>query len=115
MPSDPALLSATALAVPAAPVATGPAPGTVGSWVAPDGRTVARATGPTGSRRQRSGDHGEDRGPLIGGLVLILIGGFFLLRQFIPALDLGSWWPLILVAIGVILVIVSIRPDRTSG
>ena len=108
-------LSVTALAVPAAPVATGPAPGTAGSWVAPDGRTVARATAPTSSRRQRSGDRGEDRGPLIGGLVLILIGGFFLLRQFIPALDLGSWWPLILVAIGVILVIVSIRPDRTSG
>ena len=91
-------------------------PAAAGSWVAPDGRTVARAAEPTQSRRRRSGaDRRDDRGPLIGGLVLILIGGFFLLRQFIPAIDLGSWWPLILVGIGVILVIMSVRPDRTSG
>ena len=41
--------------------------------------------------------------------------GFFLLRQFLPAIDLGSWWPIILVAIGTILVIVSVMPDRKSG
>ena len=99
---------------PAAP--PGGPPAAAGGWVAPDGRTVARAAGPTRSRRQRSGSgRGDDRGALIGGLVLILIGGFFLLRQFIPAIDLGSWWPLILVGIGVVLVIISLRPDRTSG
>ena len=90
-------------------------PGAVGAWVAPDGTTVARSTGSTRRRRQRGGGgRADDRGPLIGGLVLIVIGGFFLLRQFIPAIDLGSWWPLILVAIGLILVIVSVRPDRTA-
>lgn len=92
------------------------APGAVGSRIAPDGRTVARATAPTHGRRRRSGaERGDDRGPLIGGLVLILIGAFFLLRQFIPEIDLGSWWPLILVGIGVILVITSVRPDRDPG
>lgn len=115
-----AALSATA-AVPATTAATGLAtaaagPGAVGSWVAPDGQSVARVSDPTRSRRRRSGaDRGDDRGPLIGGLVLILVGGFFLLRQFIPAIDLGSWWPLLLVGIGVILVIMSVRPDRRPG
>ncbi len=63
-------------------------------------------------RRRRRAARGEDRGPLIGGLILILIGAFFLFRQFVPAIDLGSWWPLILVGIGLILVVVSITPGR---
>ena len=100
---------------------TGPSPtpaaaGAAGGWVAPNGQTVPRASGPPQSRRTRSGaDRRDDRGPIIGGVVLILIGGFFLLRQFIPAIDLGSWWPLILVAIGALLVIMSVMPDRKSG
>ena len=92
-----------------------PEPGAVGGWVAPNGQTVPRASGPATSRRRARAARRDGRGPLIGGLVLILIGGFFLLRQFIPAIDLGSWWPIILVAIGAILVIVSVMPDRKSG
>ena len=98
---------------PASPAATS---GAVGGWVAPNGQSVPRASSTAGTRRQRSGaDRRDDRGPLIGGLVLILIGGFFLLRQFIPAIDLGSWWPIILVGIGAALVIMSVMPDRKSG
>ena len=116
-PDAPTAATAAALTTTSAAAGpTAPAPGAAGSWVAPDGQTVARATEPASRRRRRSGaDRGDDRGPLIGGLVLILIGGFFLLRQFIPAIDLGSWWPLLLVGIGVILVIIAVRPDRTSG
>jgi phage shock protein C len=89
---------------------------TSGGWVAPDGQTVARAGGPPPGRRRRSGATlGDDRGPIIGGVILILLGGFFLLRQFIPAIDLGTWWPLILVAIGALLVIMSVMPNRKSG
>lgn len=108
--ADPDALTA---ATPLAPAGPGPAPAAGGGWIAPDGRTVARAATPAGRRRRSGSD--DDRGALIGGLVLILIGGFFLVRQFIPALDLGSWWPLILVGIGVVLVVMSVMPRRKSG
>jgi phage shock protein C len=91
-----------------------PAPGTPGSWVAPDGRTVARADGPATNRPRATG-RDEGRGGLVGGLLLISIGGFFLLRQLLPDLDLGAWWPLILIGIGVLLVAMSVRPGRRSG
>jgi len=90
-----------------------PAPGTTGSWVAPDGRTVSRAQARRDARRERRAAR-DERGPLLGGLILILIGGFFLIRQFIPAIDLGAWWPVLLVGIGVLLVIVSVTPGRRS-
>jgi hypothetical protein len=45
------------------------------------------------------------RGPELLGLLLIAIGGLFLLRTLgILTLDLGSLWPLILIAIGVVVV-----------
>jgi phage shock protein C len=102
---------------PSGAVATPPAAtatvGAAGTWIAPSGRSVPRAAaGPP--RRERSAPPADDRGPLIGGLVLIAIGAFFLLRQFVPALDLGSWWPIVLVGIGVALVVASIAPGRGS-
>jgi len=45
------------------------------------------------------------RGGLTGGIVLIVIGGLFLVSQFVPGLDIGKLWPLILVAIGVSMIL----------
>jgi phage shock protein C len=108
--------SATA-ATPAATGATSPASsvaaGAAGTWIAPSGRPVPHADAGR-PRRDRNARDSDDRGPLIGGLVLIVIGAFFLLRQFVPAIDLGSWWPLILVGLGLVLVVASIVPDRRS-
>jgi len=120
-PPDPdSLTSATPVAAPiAAPLAAPdaePASASAGGWVAPNGQAVARAEAPPVSRKGRAGAGADgDRGALIGGLVLILIGAFFLVRQLLPAIDLGAWWPLILVGIGVILVVLSIMPGRRSG
>lgn len=44
-------------------------------------------------------------GSLIGGLVLILIGSFFLFERFMPNIDFGDFWPLLLVVIGLVLII----------
>jgi phage shock protein C len=41
------------------------------------------------------------RGGLTGGIVLIVIGGLFLVSQFVPGFDIAKLWPLIIVAIGV--------------
>jgi phage shock protein C len=63
-------------------------------------------------RRDRS-DGG--RGGLVAGLILIVVGGFFLIRQFIPAIDLGVWWPAIAIGLGVVLVILAVLPSRRSN
>lgn len=49
-----------------------------------------------------------NKGNLIGGAILILLGLFFLAAQFMPAL-LGRWfsWPMILIAIGGVFLILA--------
>ena len=46
---------------------------------------------------------------MIAGIVLVLVGGYLLLRTVVPQVDLGAFWPVVLVGIGVALV-GSIRP-----
>lgn len=43
-------------------------------------------------------------GSLIAGLVLILIGGFFLFERYMPNIDFGDFWPLLLILIGLIMI-----------
>lgn len=43
-------------------------------------------------------------GSLIAGLVMILIGSFFLFERFIPNIDFSDFWPLLLVLIGIIMI-----------
>jgi hypothetical protein len=54
----------------------------------------APVTGPTAGRDAR-------RGGVMGGVILILLGGIFLVGEFLPGIDIGRLWPLILVAIGI--------------
>lgn len=35
-----------------------------------------------------------------GGIILILLGGLFLLDNFFPRFDIGDFWPLILIGVG---------------
>ena len=51
-------------------------------------------------------------GAIIGGLILILLGGYFLVRTLFPEIALGAFWPVILIVIGVALVVGSFRPGR---
>jgi hypothetical protein len=59
------------------------------------------------------------RAPLLA-LLLIVVGLFFLLRNFgllplLPA-DLGAWWPVLLLAIGLVLLARGLRsPARADG
>ena len=43
-------------------------------------------------------------GSLIAGLVMILIGGFFLFERFIPSIHFSDFWPILLIAIGVLVI-----------
>lgn len=43
---------------------------------------------------------GEEKRRQILGLILVAVGGYFLLQRFFPFFHFGNWWPLILIAIG---------------
>jgi phage shock protein C len=58
---------------------------------------------------------GLPAGVLFGGF-LVLLGAFFLVREFLPQIDFDWFWPLILVAIGVVLITSAMgRGPRPGG
>lgn len=46
----------------------------------------------------------KNDGNLWGGLILITLGGIFLIDRFVPRIDFGDLWPIILIVVGVILI-----------
>ena len=61
-----------------------------------------------------TGERRRDRGSVIGGLVLIVIGCLFLADKFLDV-NFGDFWPLILVAIGAGLLWRSRDDGKQSG
>ena len=73
-------------------------------------------------RSQRRADRTarrEGRAPRSGALVvgvgLILVGAYFLLREYVPAFDPDRFWPIALVALGVLLLMVSLGRRPGAG
>ena len=64
------------------------------------------------ARAERGG--GMSPGILFGGF-LILLGVFFLVREYLPAIDFDWFWPAILVLIGVVLVMSAMGRGPRSG
>ena len=97
-----------------APAGAGPASpdGSPGAGPAPGAGVGAAAAPPP---RQRNDRADRARGGLVLGALLIVIGGLFLARQLIPALDFGLLWPITAIGLGVLLIIVAITPSRHSG
>lgn len=54
------------------------------------------------------------RGTVLAGLILILIGGLFLAREFVPGVDLGRLWPIGALILGLVFLAASIRPGRSA-
>jgi len=64
---------------------------------------------------QKPNPESRNRGNLIGGLVLIALGAIFLADQFIPRIDFGDLWPVILIVIGIALLINAFgRPKKNN-
>jgi phage shock protein PspC (stress-responsive transcriptional regulator) len=62
-------------------------------------------------RRRRNGGGGA----LVFGVILILVGAYFLVRQYIPAIDLDLIWPVVVIVVGGLLVLGALRAgDRTN-
>ena len=59
-------------------------------------------------RRDRRGS-----GAPIAGIFLVVIGGYLLARTMLPQLDLGAFWPVLLVIFGIALIVGSFRPGSS--
>jgi phage shock protein C len=55
------------------------------------------------SAKEKAEMERKKRGSLIGGLVLIVIGSFFIVERYIPRFDFNTFWPFILVVVGFII------------
>lgn len=53
-------------------------------------------------------------GSLIGGALLIFIGGIFLVERFIPNIDFGDLWPLVIIALGMLLIFTNLPRVKKS-
>jgi hypothetical protein len=70
----------------------------------------------TASSTSRRARRDDDRGGTIAlGLILVGVGGWFLVRQLVPSFDLGAAWPVVAVVAGAVLVLGSLRPRRRDG
>jgi uncharacterized membrane protein HdeD (DUF308 family) len=58
--------------------------------------------------------HQKGHGSLIGGLVLITLGVLFLIDRFVPGVDFGDLWPIILVVAGIGLIINSFYKPKSQ-
>ncbi len=108
VPEAPAGMPAAAAAASewpgAAPAGTPPPPSDVAS-----DRDARRA-----ARRAGRGDRDTARGGLVIGLLLIVVGGFFLIRELVPWFDWQLWWPIGLIGLGGVLLVVALLPGRSS-
>jgi phage shock protein PspC (stress-responsive transcriptional regulator) len=100
------------------PVASGAA-ATPESPGGPEGAPSAGAPAPSAgpsiaeewwARRGERRHYRSGGGGLVLGAILILVGAWFLARDWIPWLRSAEVWPLIIIAVGVILLVTSLRP-----
>jgi phage shock protein C len=82
------------------------------------GEPMTRAEWRSQRRAERAGRR-DDRAPrssaLIVGVGLILVGAYFLLREYVPAFDPDRFWPIALIALGVLLLMVSLGRRPGAG
>jgi phage shock protein PspC (stress-responsive transcriptional regulator) len=74
-------------------------------------RADARAARRTARRERRQ--RGDSAAPVVIGVFLVLLGGFFLAQQWLPELDWDWFWPVMLIALGVLLLVLALgrRPS----
>jgi len=85
------------------PTAAAPA----AAWVPPDQAYAARRAERAQRSRQREGTVA-----LVFGGLLILLGVWFLVREYLPDVDLDVFWPVAIIVLGALFVIRAVRFDR---
>jgi phage shock protein C len=54
-------------------------------------------------------------GPIVVGVVLVLVGVFALVREYLPEIDWDWFWPVVLIAVGVVVLVLAVRPRPDDG
>lgn len=55
----------------------------------------------------------KNDGGLVVGIILIALGGLFLIDRLVPRIDFGDLWPVMLIVVGVIIIVSQLKPkDR---
>jgi phage shock protein C len=103
----PALAGSTPVAMLPAAAPTASGAGQAPSWQ--DQRQAWRD-----ERRAARHGNGDGQAALLVGVILVLIGIYFLARTYLPALALDVSWPILLVAVGVLLLLGSVRRSPRS-
>lgn len=76
----------------------------------PDSRAARRAERRAARAERRR--HADPVAGVVFGAILVLLGLYFLLQQYVPSLDLGRFWPVIIIGIGVVLVVRAVSRPR---
>ena len=110
VPGPPPAAAASTEAHADAPPAPAAAPA-AGYWQ-PGGRASRRA-----ARRAARRERRDSTAPAVFGVFLVLLGGFFLLRQWLPELNFDWLWPLMLIGLGVLLLVLALgrQPADSAG
>ena len=70
------------------------------------------------ARRAYRRQHGPGLGVAFAGIFLVLLGAFFLAREWLPQLDFDWFWPLVLIVLGVLILAAAFgwsREDRGAA
>ena len=105
VPTSAAPAAGTAAASSDAPLPAG------SGWATPPSSSADSRLARRAARAERGGVSG---GVLLGGF-LVLLGIFFLVREYLPNIDFDWFWPLILVGLGVALLASSLGRGPRSG
>jgi phage shock protein C len=115
VPEEPSSFDAFPATGPPPPVAGVAAPSPTTDWRVQQAASRAAARDARrAARRARRANNGRT-GTLIVGSILVLAGVWFLLREYLPAFDTDWLWPMALVILGVVILVLAIRPRSEEG
>ena len=102
-----------AIVVPERPVGLGSGAASTPGAAQPGAPPAADGiSSPPGRRSRDPADRG--RAGFVIGAVLVIVGVLFLIRELIPALDLGLWWPIAAIGLGILLIVMAVAPRRSG-
>jgi phage shock protein PspC (stress-responsive transcriptional regulator) len=102
-------------AAPGGPAATAdPAAPSGPGWTTP-GADLRAARREARAARRAAGRDSPFPGAMVAGGILIILGGFFLAREFLPSIDFDFVWPFAIIGVGALLIVTAVRRPGDSG